>query len=126
MYCILFAAIPVYLSSLAMRETYKKIILQKRAKRLNIAPPPQVGPAGAAAIKFLLTVTLFRPLHMLIAEPIVGFLSLYTAVSFLTFVPNTSQLTCSVSLPLQSFSASSPHSLSFSAESTASQHLKSA
>ena len=40
------------------------------------------GPKGAAAIKFLFTVTLFRPVHMLIAEPIVGFLSLYNAFTF--------------------------------------------
>lgn len=40
------------------------------------------GPKGVAAIKFLITVTLFRPVHMLIAEPIVGFLSLYNAFTF--------------------------------------------
>jgi hypothetical protein len=41
------------------------------------------GPkSGFATIKFLITVTLFRPIHMLIAEPIVGFLSLYNAFTF--------------------------------------------
>lgn len=65
-----------------MEETYKKIILKNRAKRLGIEPPKQVGPSGVAAIKFLITVTLFRPIHMLLFEPIVGFLSLYNAFTF--------------------------------------------
>jgi hypothetical protein len=64
-----------------MQETYKKIILRKRAQKLNITPPPG-GPKGVAAIKFLLTVTLVRPLNMLLVEPIVLFLSLYTAFAF--------------------------------------------
>ena len=64
------------------RETYKKIILQWRAKKLGIAPPPNPLPPGAARIKFLLTVTVARPLHMLLLEPIVSFFSIYTAFNF--------------------------------------------
>ena len=79
---ILFFSITALLYALPMKETYKKIILQKRAKRLGIPPPPQAGPKGVAAIKFLLTVTLFRPVSMLFTEPIVGFLSLYTGFIF--------------------------------------------
>ena len=49
-----------------MKETYKKIILRRRAKRLGIMPPK--GPTGLEAIKILLSVTLVRPLHMLLVE----------------------------------------------------------
>ncbi len=79
---ILFLMVPIYLYSMGMKETYKKIILQDRAKRLDIAPPAQTGPTGLAAIKFLITVTLFRPVNMIFTEPIVFFFSLYTAFNF--------------------------------------------
>jgi hypothetical protein len=81
-WCTLFIALASYLVSLPMEETYKKAILQRRAKKLGLEPPKQVGPSGFAAIKFLFTVTLFRPIHMLLFEPIVGFLSLYNAFTF--------------------------------------------
>ena len=79
---ILFSLVPVYLYSLGMKETYKKIILQKRAKRLGIPPPAKVGPSGLAALKFLITVTLIRPISMIFTEPIVFFLSLYVGFNF--------------------------------------------
>lgn len=79
---MLFVFVATYMASLPMKETYKKTILQKRAKRLGIEPPKSNMPSGLAAIKFLLTVTLFRPIHMLLFEPIVGFLSLYSAFTF--------------------------------------------
>lgn len=77
-------AAPVYAFLLTTSETYRKIILQRRAKRLNMPPPS--SPLDTAPrwqkIKFLLTVTLFRPMHMLATEPIVGVYSLYTAFNF--------------------------------------------
>jgi MFS family permease len=82
MWCQLFMGVLTYAVSLTMKETYKKTILQQRAKRLGIEPPKVAGPKGAAKIKFLLTVTLFRPVHMLIFEPIVLFMSLYAAFLF--------------------------------------------
>jgi Major Facilitator Superfamily len=81
-WCLLFICIPIWLFSLTTEETYKKIILQKRAKRLGIEPPKAAIPGGLAGIKFLLTVTLFRPINMLFTEPIVLFLSLYSAFTF--------------------------------------------
>jgi hypothetical protein len=65
-----------------MEETYKKIILKKRAKRLGLEPPHDPLPAGFAKIKFVLTVTLFRPIHMLFFEPIVGLMAIYSAFTF--------------------------------------------
>jgi len=79
---ILFLAVAAFVYSLFIKETYKKIILQKRAERLGIPPPPKTGPTGVAALKFLVTVTFFRPVHMIFTEPIVGFFSLYTAFNF--------------------------------------------
>lgn len=74
--------VPIYLYALGMKETYKKIILQQRATRLGIPPPPKTGPSGLVAIKFLITVTLLRPVTMIFTEPIVFFFSLYTAFNF--------------------------------------------
>lgn len=78
---ILFLMVPCYISSLGMKETYKKIIMQRRAKRLDMAPP-KTGPTGLAALNFIFTVTLFRPVKMLFTEPIVFFFSLYTGFNF--------------------------------------------
>lgn len=71
-----------WFSSLGMSETYKKIILQNRAKRLNIAGPKQMFPSFWAQMKFIMTVTLLRPVNMLCTEPIVLFMSIYTAFAF--------------------------------------------
>lgn len=65
-----------------MSETYKKIILRQRAKRLNIAPPQDPQLSGLGKAKMLLTVTLIRPLNMLVTEPTVFLFSLYTAFTF--------------------------------------------
>jgi len=84
MWCIEFIAVAIFFFSLFMKETYKKTILQKRAKRFGLPPPPSPIPAGQPilALKFVLTVTLVRPVSMLFTEPIVGFMSLYTAYTF--------------------------------------------
>ncbi len=79
----LFLMVPIYLYCLGMKETYKKIILQNRAKRLSIPPPAKTGPSGLAQLKFLLTVTLLRPVAMIFTEPIVFFMSLYVSFNFL-------------------------------------------
>jgi len=81
-WCILFLGTFSLIVSVGMKETYKKAILQNRAKRLGIAPPKATGPSGLAKAKFILMVTLFRPLHMLICESIVGLFSLYSAYTF--------------------------------------------
>lgn len=50
---ILFIMLPSYLSALGMKETYKKFILQKRAQKLGIPPPPKMGPSGLAGMRVL-------------------------------------------------------------------------
>ncbi|KAB2572005.1 Polyamine transporter 4 [Lasiodiplodia theobromae] len=79
---ILFACAFIYILLLTLPETYKKAILKQRAKKGHLPPPAKTGPTGAAAIKFLLTVTLVKPIHMLFTEPIVAFVSLYVAFVF--------------------------------------------
>ena len=65
-----------------MKETYKKIILVKRAKALDIPAAPRTAAPGLAGIRFILTVALVRPVNMLFTEPIVFFFSLYTGFNF--------------------------------------------
>lgn len=79
---ILFIGLAALLFSLLQSETYKKIVLQHRAKTLGLEPPHNPLPAGFARIKFLLLVTIGRPIRMLFTEPIVAFFSIYTAFNF--------------------------------------------
>ena len=78
---MLFFMIATYIHSLWMSETYKPIILKRRRKQLGVPEAPQSMSTLGALQKFL-TITLFRPLMMLITEPIVAFISLYVAVDF--------------------------------------------
>ena len=75
---LLFFVAASMLFSVGMQETYKKTLLQRRAKRQGVTLQ-KTGPQGVEALKFLLTVTLLRPLRMLVTEPIVAFFSLYVA-----------------------------------------------
>ena len=82
-WCLIFVGLTMYLYSLFQHETYKKIILQRRAKRLGVAPPPSPI-AGSALHKawFFFTVTILRPVKMIFTEPIVAAFSTYTAFNF--------------------------------------------
>lgn len=72
-----------YIFCLFQKETYKKIILQRRAKRLNIPPPPQNLPSsGLQKLKIIFMITIGRPIVMLFTEPVVGLFSIYTAFNF--------------------------------------------
>ncbi|EME46328.1 hypothetical protein DOTSEDRAFT_70353 [Dothistroma septosporum NZE10] len=70
------------LTCLPMQETYKKVVLQRRAKRLNLIPAPGPKMSSLAYWKVLITTTLIRPLHMLVLEPIVLCLAVYNAFAF--------------------------------------------
>ncbi|EPS44820.1 hypothetical protein H072_1147 [Dactylellina haptotyla CBS 200.50] len=81
MWLVLLIGGPMYLWLIPfMKETYKPAILKKRAIERGLPLPPK--PKGSEAIKKILLVTLFRPVHMLMTEPIVLALSLYTAFTF--------------------------------------------
>jgi len=79
---ILFWGVLAYAITLPQKETYKRIILERRAKRLNIQGPPSLVPPGVNKLKFILVVTIARPLRMLFTESIVAFFSIYTAFNF--------------------------------------------
>jgi hypothetical protein len=63
-------------------ETYKRIILTRRARRLGIPPPLSPLPDGFAKVKFLLIMTIGRPICMLFTEPIVIAFAVYVAFLF--------------------------------------------
>lgn len=65
------------------KETYKKTILQRRAKKLGIinSSIPDERTFLQAASYFLTTI-LFRPLHMLLTEPIVTLVCMYNGFMF--------------------------------------------
>lgn len=83
-YIVLIIGLVAIILGFFQKETYKKIILARRAKRLNLAPPPDplASMAATQKAKFILTVTIARPLVMLFTEPIVAFLAIYTAFNF--------------------------------------------
>jgi hypothetical protein len=56
--------------------------LEKRARRLGIPQPPSPLPEGFARVKFLLAITIGRPLHMLFTEPIVIAFGIYVSFNF--------------------------------------------
>ncbi|RPB02671.1 MFS general substrate transporter [Choiromyces venosus 120613-1] len=80
MWGVLFVGGPIYLLAFFTQETYKKTIFARRARARGITLP--LGPSGAEGLKLILTVTLFRPIHMLFTEPIVAAISLYIAFVF--------------------------------------------
>jgi hypothetical protein len=66
------------IASLFLSESYKKIILRRRAIRRGIEMPP----APPLPVKVLVQLLLLRPLSMLALEPIVQSFSLYVAFAF--------------------------------------------
>ncbi|EXJ76123.1 uncharacterized protein A1O5_00631 [Cladophialophora psammophila CBS 110553] len=78
----LFFIVTFYIPIIFTKETYKKTILQRRAKRLDIQGPPQQRRSILASIKYFLTTLFLRPLHMLVTEPIVTIVCLYNGFLF--------------------------------------------
>jgi hypothetical protein len=78
----LFFLIVFYIPILFTKETYKKTILQRRAKRLRVEGPPRHGRSTLASLKHFLTVLLVRPIHMIFTEPIVTLVCLYNGFLF--------------------------------------------
>lgn len=72
-----------------MRETYKKVVLQRRAIRLGLQDSSSQRTSPGRAFRYFMTVLIQRPLHMLFTEPIVTLVSLYNGfilALFYTFV----------------------------------------
>lgn len=68
--------VPLYF----MEESYKPIILKRRALERGIELPPKPDPK--TALKLIFTVTLARPTVMLMTEPIVQAVSIYSSFAF--------------------------------------------
>lgn len=79
---ILFGLAVVLVMTMTQSETYKSVVLRKRAKRLGLFDPTAVKPSRADATKLFLTKTVLRPLHMMSAEPIVAAFDIYVAFNF--------------------------------------------
>lgn len=66
-WCMVFVTLAVYIAALPMKETYKPIILARRAKRLGLDSKPNSTPEKAA-MKRVIIFGLLRPIHMLVTE----------------------------------------------------------
>ncbi|KAK1073156.1 hypothetical protein LTR74_002122 [Friedmanniomyces endolithicus] len=82
LFTTVFLTVAFYIPILFTKESYKKTILQRRAKTLGIEGPPQVERTTTETIRYFATTLLFRPLHMLLTEPIVTLVCLYNAFLF--------------------------------------------
>lgn len=69
-------AVAFYVPVCFTRETYKKVILRRRALRLGLDTSSQRTSTGRA-FRYFATTLLQRPLHMLFTEPIVTLVSIY-------------------------------------------------
>ncbi|QIW96550.1 hypothetical protein AMS68_002068 [Peltaster fructicola] len=81
MWATLIMAAAVILLALPMRETYKTVILTRRAKQRNDrrADP---GTTVVEAFRSFITTSLKRPVHMACTEPIVTLTMFYIALNF--------------------------------------------
>ena len=71
-----FIALVLYIPVIFTPETYKKVILRRRAIRLGLDTSSQRTSPGRA-FRYFATTLIQRPLHMLFTEPIVMLISLY-------------------------------------------------
>ena len=79
---IIFFMVTFYVPVLFTTESYKKIILQRRAKRLGIQGPPGEDLAPMALARYFIKTQLIRPLHMMLTEPIVTLVCTYNGFLF--------------------------------------------
>lgn len=80
MYIVLMLGAVALILLYFMEETYKPVILKRRAVARGDPLPPKLPPK--IALKLILTITLTRPLMMLIQEPIVQAVALYSSFAF--------------------------------------------
>ncbi|KAK5114799.1 hypothetical protein LTR85_010112 [Meristemomyces frigidus] len=78
----IFFIVAFYIPVLFTKETYKKTILQRRAKKLGVEGPPHVERTVAETARYFATTLLLRPIHMLLTEPIVTLVCLYNGFLF--------------------------------------------
>lgn len=71
-----------YISVCFTRETYKKVVIQRRAIRLGLQDSSSQRTSPGRAFRYFATTLIQRPLHMLFTEPIVLLVSLYNGFLF--------------------------------------------
>ncbi|KAF9887935.1 hypothetical protein FE257_009457 [Aspergillus nanangensis] len=82
-----------YIPVLFTRETYKKVILRRRAIALGLTDAYSSSSTPKHPLRYFFTVLIHRPIHMLLTEPIVSFVSLYNGLiygllyTFVTSIP---------------------------------------
>ena len=84
---VFFATLSFILTLTGGRETFHPVLKRRRAKELGITLPPEDRSPDipwTTRIHSFLTIGLIRPLHMLVAEPIIGLSCLYVACEFAT------------------------------------------
>ncbi|KGO70278.1 Major facilitator superfamily domain, general substrate transporter [Penicillium italicum] len=78
----IFFAIFTCITVAMAKETFHPTIKRRRAKELGLELPP--SPPLSSKLRLFVTISLLRPIHMLVTEPIVGFICLYIACEFAT------------------------------------------
>ncbi|KAK8045522.1 major facilitator superfamily domain-containing protein [Apiospora rasikravindrae] len=79
-FTVVFLSVFTLIWVLSTPETYHPVLLRRRMAQLNLTPPKR--PPFASRVSQFLTIGLFRPIHMILTEPIVGILGLYIACEF--------------------------------------------
>jgi MFS transporter, DHA1 family, multidrug resistance protein len=79
---ILFFIAAFYVPIIFTKETYKKTVLERRARKLGLPLPNVRQRSLAATVRYFLTTIFLRPIHMLFTEPIVTAVCLYNGFLF--------------------------------------------
>lgn len=79
---ILFGLVIAIGLTVPMSESYKAVLLRRRAKRLGLQSQPGSKSSLGANIRLFLTRTITRPIYMMFTEPIVMFFDIYNAFNF--------------------------------------------
>ncbi|OCL08894.1 MFS multidrug transporter-like protein [Glonium stellatum] len=79
---ILFITVAASIFAGGMKETYKKVLLSRRAKQLGAPGPDGIQLSLSQKLNLLLTSTLFRPWNMFFTEIIVGTFAFYIGFNF--------------------------------------------
>ncbi|KAF4981674.1 hypothetical protein FZEAL_2561 [Fusarium zealandicum] len=74
--------VALYIPVLFTKETYKKVVLRRRAIRMGLSDTSSQQTSVSKTVRHFFTVLILRPLHMLFTEPIVTLVSLYNGFIF--------------------------------------------
>jgi hypothetical protein len=78
----LFGLAVAFALTIPMSESYKTVLLKRRAKSLGIQPPPDARTTMSQNVRFFVTKTIARPMSMMFTEPIVALFDIYNAFNF--------------------------------------------